>query len=227
MGIPTHRQVKAKASQGVKLKAPKFEPNLRNQKIITDTAPSFSRRDILARTDNQGSVDNYSRMNSVFIADIDIVQGEYKKVNHNLGRVPVGWSLTDTQIATVSLLTVVRPVVHDPLDSNLDGINIYDWTDKYIYLSIVGLSGDPGKVISAASWSGGVVSATTSTAHGYFPGNIVTVVLGSPAAYDGTFTIISTPTTTSFTYATPNNPGVFISGGVILTVVTRVGIEIW
>lgn len=46
-----------------------------------------------------------------------------------------------------------------------------------------------------------VVTITTSTAHGYYAGQRVTVAAVTNTAVNGTFTVASTPTTTTFTYS--------------------------
>lgn len=47
----------------------------------------------------------------------------------------------------------------------------------------------------------------TATAHDFSAGQVVTVTGATPAAYNGTFTILSTPLTTSFTYTVTGSPG--------------------
>jgi hypothetical protein len=57
----------------------------------------------------------------------------------------------------------------------------------------------PSSSITAASGSGSVVTYTTPTAHIFVPGQVVTIAGFSPAGYNGTFTVNTVPTTTSFT----------------------------
>ena len=65
---------------------------------------------------------------------------------------------------------------------------------------------------TGATESGTTVTITTNAAHGFFPGLSVTVAgVGNPG-YNGSFTIASVPTTTTFTY-TDSSSGLAASGG--------------
>jgi hypothetical protein len=61
--------------------------------------------------------------------------------------------------------------------------------------------------ISAASWSGGTVTITTSNAVGWQSGETVTISGMTPSGYNGTFSIASVISSTQFTYALATNPG--------------------
>jgi hypothetical protein len=71
-------------------------------------------------------------------------------------------------------------------------------------VSLTGISGVAvGTAITSAVWNGGLVTVTTSAAHGLAPGANITIATtgDTPAGYfDGTWTVIDTPTTTTFTY---------------------------
>ena len=59
--------------------------------------------------------------------------------------------------------------------------------------------------ISTAALASNVVTITTAAAHGLAVGNTVVIALNpASAVYDGTFTVASVPTTTTFTYAKEN-----------------------
>lgn len=60
--------------------------------------------------------------------------------------------------------------------------------------------------IVSLAWSGGVVTATTTAAHGLVTGANATIAGAAPAGYNGTFPVTVTGTTT-FTYALAANPG--------------------
>lgn len=63
--------------------------------------------------------------------------------------------------------------------------------------------GDLTAAVSNTALASNVATITTSAPHNYQPGDIVTVAsVGSP--FDGTYTIATTPTTTTFTYAKTN-----------------------
>lgn len=70
--------------------------------------------------------------------------------------------------------------------------------------------------ITAITWAGGVATVTTAAAHGYTTGDDVTIAGAVPAGFNGDYPIASTPTTTTFTYALPNNPGTETTPGVVV-----------
>ncbi len=60
--------------------------------------------------------------------------------------------------------------------------------------------GDLTAAITNKALTTNVATLTTSTPHGFLPGDVV-VVTAVDATFNGTFTILATPTTTTFTYA--------------------------
>jgi len=70
----------------------------------------------------------------------------------------------------------------------------------------------PADTISAATWSGGVVTATTTNAHTVKPGQFFKVSGGTPSGYNGTF--LAQPGTTGSTliYNVASDPGSYVSG---------------
>jgi hypothetical protein len=72
--------------------------------------------------------------------------------------------------------------------------------------------GDLSKTISNAARTGTTATLTTSTAHGFRVGDeVVVTTVTNAAALNGTFTIVSVPTTTTFTYTTAST-GTIASG---------------
>jgi autotransporter-associated beta strand protein len=57
-----------------------------------------------------------------------------------------------------------------------------------------------GAAISGVSVSGWTATVTTSSAHGFIPGQRVQLAYTTAPAFNGTFTVVSTPTANSFTY---------------------------
>ena len=57
--------------------------------------------------------------------------------------------------------------------------------------------------VTNSSLTSNIATLTTSAVHGFLAGDIVTVSI-SDAVYDGTHTILTVPTTTTFTYAKTN-----------------------
>ena len=68
--------------------------------------------------------------------------------------------------------------------------------------------------ISAVSQSANIATASTSAPHNLQPGNQVTITGIGIANYNGTFVVLSTPSTTSFTYAVSGSPS-SSSGGTV------------
>src|SRR5262249_46799671 len=67
--------------------------------------------------------------------------------------------------------------------------------------------------VTNATWASNVATITTSAAHALTVGQSVAVAGITPSGYNGTFTITSVPTSTTFTYALTTNPGTYTSGG--------------
>ncbi len=92
-------------------------------------------------------------------------------------------------------------------------------TSNTVNLPTAGITtaaGTTSATITGAVWNSGVATITTAAAHGLQAGQLVTIASVNPAAYDGTFTILSVPTTTTFTYGLFNTPGAYASGGTAL-----------
>lgn len=60
---------------------------------------------------------------------------------------------------------------------------------------------------SSVTYSNGVATATTASAHGLTAGQYVKLSGVVPAAYNGTVVVLSAPTATTFTYAPASAPG--------------------
>ena len=60
---------------------------------------------------------------------------------------------------------------------------------------------------TAVTYSNGVATATTASAHGLTAGQYVKISGVDPAAYNGTFVVLTVPSTTTFTYAPASAPG--------------------
>jgi hypothetical protein len=69
--------------------------------------------------------------------------------------------------------------------------------------------------VSGASWdiNNNTITFSSATATNLQAGQLVTVTGVNPAAFNGTYIILTTPTTTSFTVGLLKNPGVYVSGG--------------
>lgn len=80
---------------------------------------------------------------------------------------------------------------------------------------------------TGTSWAAQVATYTTTADHGFEIGNEVVVTGASPAGYNGTYTILDTPTTTSFTVTMASDPGTWTSGGTITRTVYAVYLGAW
>lgn len=60
---------------------------------------------------------------------------------------------------------------------------------------------------TAVTYSNGVATATTASAHGLTAGQYVKISGVTPAAYNGTVVVLTVPTATTFTYAPASVPG--------------------
>ncbi|HCI6633489.1 TPA: hypothetical protein NPP34_004859 [Klebsiella quasipneumoniae subsp. similipneumoniae] len=60
---------------------------------------------------------------------------------------------------------------------------------------------------TALTYSNGVATATTASAHGLTAGQYVKISGVTPAAYNGTVVVLTVPTATTFTYAPASAPG--------------------
>jgi type IV pilus assembly protein PilY1 len=69
--------------------------------------------------------------------------------------------------------------------------------------SITGLSAGTAVTISSISKTGGVGTANTSSAHGLVVGDTV-VIAGAGNAFNGTYTVVTAPTTMQFTFTASN-----------------------
>jgi len=84
-----------------------------------------------------------------------------------------------------------------------------------IYLDQVPEVSYPSNTITGATWSSGIVTFTTGTAHGIGVGDYATVSGVAPSGYNGNFVVIATPTTTTFTVAIASNPGTKTGNGTL------------
>lgn len=75
----------------------------------------------------------------------------------------------------------------------------YDFNRVYIVI------GTPSVVnISNTALASNVATITTSSAHGFTASDVVTIAGATNSVFNGTYTIVSAPTTTTFTYAKTN-----------------------
>lgn len=72
--------------------------------------------------------------------------------------------------------------------------------------------------VSAASWVSGTATITTSAAHWLSVGDTVTIASSNPAGYNGTYTVLTVPSTTQYTVAIVSDPGTYVGSGTSTTI---------
>lgn len=72
------------------------------------------------------------------------------------------------------------------------------------------------KTITAATWSAGIITFTTSTSHGYAVNDLIDVTTVVPTAYNASYKVLSTPTATTFTVARTTTPWSYTSWGSVI-----------
>jgi hypothetical protein len=137
------------------------------------------------------------------------------------GMVPAGYNGVYTIASVISTTSFTYALASNPGTATTFGTvtNFVTGADPRLY--IVNVQAGVGQTvtvavhlqntdqfnITAASWSGGAVTITTASPHGYTPGQQVTIGGMTPNGYNGTFSIASVPSATTFTYSLASDPG--------------------
>jgi len=128
-----------------------------------------------------------------------------------------------TQIVTVNVTQTLAPAPNTLQRTGAlisQGATTLATNSSYLLTQLADLTSIlKGSVtISSATWSTGVVTVTTATPHGIPAGDtILGIVAGiTPTAYNGTWSVTATGTTT-FTYALATNPGVATTTSAVFT----------
>lgn len=66
--------------------------------------------------------------------------------------------------------------------------------------------------VTSLTHSTTTATATTASSHGFFVNDIIVISGASPSGYNGTFTIVSVPTSSTFTYVMGSDPGTNATG---------------
>ncbi|HWT16467.1 MAG TPA: PilC/PilY family type IV pilus protein, partial [Patescibacteria group bacterium] len=83
--------------------------------------------------------------------------------------------------------------------------------------TITAAASNPAFTISPLVRSGGTVTGTTSAAHGWVAGDSIVISGANEAAYNGTFPLVTVPTTTTFTFAIATGPATPAGGSITAT----------
>jgi hypothetical protein len=126
----------------------------------------------------------------------------------------LGIYLHTHEVASVNLYYFNNPT---PFFNIKPGTVTNVFTSAFADLPPAPISGSP----AGATQSGTTVTVTTTAEHGFVAGQSVVIAGVAVQGYNGTFTILATPTRTSFTY-TAAQSGLAASGGGTATLVTPV-----
>ncbi|EOE0114526.1 hypothetical protein ACJ8TA_003338 [Klebsiella pneumoniae] len=83
----------------------------------------------------------------------------------------------------------------------------WDFVNDRVTTAAAAAFAGSGIATSSVTYSNGVATATTASAHGLTAGQYVKISGVAPAAYNGTVVVLSVPTATTFTYAPASAPG--------------------
>ena len=113
-------------------------------------------------------------------------------------------------------------VLTDDLPPGLTGANYVSGSTLITYPNLSTSTADPAITPPATMLTltnaGTTANATTTAAHGFRTGDVVTIAGATPAAYNGSFAIVvSSPT--QFTYTMASNPGAAATGVISATLV--------
>jgi type IV pilus assembly protein PilY1 len=125
---------------------------------------------------------------------------------------------------TTDLSTNFRAFVDGTIDSNSQTDQIDTAQPAYYWkyagaTTLIPLQGDceksvsPNYTVNNASYSGGVATYTTSSAHNFAVGNTVSIINIRPTGYRGSYVVTAVPTTTTFRVAMTSNPGGYTDPG--------------
>ncbi len=114
--------------------------------------------------------------------------------------------------------TAANPVRLVPFRFSNNEQYVLEFGDQYVrFYRDRGQIQDTTVVISTMSWLLDVTSVTTATDHQLLIGDSINVVGVTPTTYDGQYVVVSTPTSTTLTYAQTPDPGAYVSGGRVET----------
>jgi len=131
--------------------------------------------------------------------------------------VPHNWDGVSSYLAFIAGYENTTSKTYFYTTTTLPTYKLYDKTMK----SIVALVEAPvyrrwaQDTIASATWSGGLVTATMSSPHGVYPGDLIQIV-GGPPTYNGYFRALPGTTGSTLVYGVAADPGVYTSGGTLV-----------
>ena len=149
------------------------------------------------------------------VGALTVAENVYPKA---IGYGPIATAVNYSQDAEENLTNVVAAREADGSVAMFAGGNKQIYKLNTASFSLENVSKTVRNITNVARTSN-VVTVTTSAAHGYTTGNTVTVSAVTNTGINGTFTIASTPTTTTFTYAQTGTDIVSVADtGIVATV---------
>jgi hypothetical protein len=145
---------------------------------------------------------------SGYIKVKDVVNGPYKPGALTIqgGTTPVAKAITKETTGWIEV--VGAELSTTPATYSIPRLGKFTVTGEWFYpLSL------PFTLTTGTAWAANVTTYTTTAAHGLAVGSTVQIDGATPTGYNGTYTIVSVPTTTTFTVAQTVNPGTWTSGG--------------
>jgi hypothetical protein len=164
------------------------------------------------------------KVNKLYISDVATVTDTADEFETNAGLTNVTAALTDTSTSYTQIAyknegqgteSSADIIIYSDQGTNDDGFIDMGMANSKFSSATYGITGPndgyifvqgvPSKtrVVTNSVLTTNVVTLTTSVAHGFKSG-LPVVITGLASAYNGTYTIIATPTTTTFTYAKTN-----------------------
>ena len=157
---------------------------------------------------------NFTRCSgSTFVAVIRIRDGQTGK---SVKRVLIDNCVFDTYDNTaISGNAAAVNSISEHNGGSIDGVTVQNCT--FASGAVPCLSGATITTfsISTASWLSNVATFTTTTPHGLVATDNVIIDSVLPAGYNGTYVVVSTPTTSSITVALTGDPGAYSAGGTL------------
>jgi len=132
--------------------------------------------------------------------------------------VPRAWDGNSTFLTFLNNFEATTSKTYFWVTTNLQNRALYDDTMKDVLALVEAPVYRPwaANTYSAASWSGGSVTASTANAHGIHPGDTFVISGASPAGYNGTFIALPGTTGSTLICAVATNPGAYVSGAALL-----------
>lgn len=132
--------------------------------------------------------------------------------------VPRNWDATSDFLALINQYENTNSQTYFFTTTTLQNYGAYDSTMKDVIALVEAPAYGiwPANVITAGSYSGGLVTLTTTTNHGVSPGQYFTIAGVSPSAFNGTYYASYGTTGTSLVYAKASSPGSYVSGGTLV-----------